>query len=91
MDISKKDAIIHFFQNNPISYSDKFSTEKHPNCIFTSINDGVLLGEQPNEHIMSFNTFISNEMLKKQQIDMNNTQTEAFKEYIKQYYDIEVQ
>lgn len=85
---SKKDAIVHFFQNNAIFQASLKPSKNHPECVFATISDGVLLGEQPLPEIISFSTFISNEQLKNDQIEKNNENISIMADYLLKTYGL---
>lgn len=77
-------------QSNPTIETGKAFNEKYHNSIVASTKDGVLLGTKLPDNIYEYKTFLSNELLSEQQIDINNTQNEVLKKYLKENYGTDI-
>ena len=81
-----------YFINNSVTYNSaaietgKAFNEKYPNSIFASTNEGVLLGTKHPDNIYEYKTFLSKNLLRVQQTDLNLTQDEIIKKYQKEMY-----
>lgn len=71
MNLSLEDTIIQFFSKIGFVSTSSVNSEKYKNNIYSLLNDGIMLGELIiNEEMMvSYRTFISNEMLQGDQYD----------------------
>ena len=79
-----------FFLNNYTGVPITLGNEKYPNFVFLTSKDGVQLGLKYSSDILELKTFLSQEQLKGDQINIDNENYKKLQKYFIKNFDIDV-